>query len=67
MQDSQQTEIKLFQAIRKNCLDCMGGQWSEVPLCTSPKCTLYPYRYGRLPQAGDLNYIGNMQYNKLIK
>lgn len=34
----------LLIAIRKKCLDCMGGQAKVVKSCTSKDCTLHPYR-----------------------
>jgi len=34
------------EAIRKFCIECMGGSWSEVRLCTAPDCPLYRYRMG---------------------
>ena len=38
------------RTIRKHCVECMGGQYSEVPLCTAHKCWLYPYRMGKDPR-----------------
>ena len=37
---------KLSQAIRKQCIECFGGQRNEVEFCTSPKCNIYPFRRG---------------------
>ena len=37
---------KLWTAVRKQCMECMGGQPGLVEDCTSPKCSLYPYRFG---------------------
>lgn len=37
------------KAIRAKCIDCMGGQTAEVPLCPSADCALYPFRMGRNP------------------
>lgn len=34
------------EAIRRFCLECMGGSWLEVKLCTAPNCPLYRYRMG---------------------
>ena len=36
-----------IKAIRWQCLHCMGFQAREVPLCTDPLCSLYPYRMGK--------------------
>lgn len=38
-----------IKAIRKHCLECVGNHRSEVVLCTSPKCKLFPYRFGKRP------------------
>ncbi len=39
-----------MKAIRKKCLDCCCGSFTEVALCTIPKCPLYQYRMGRRPK-----------------
>ena len=31
-------------AIRAQCLECVGWEREEVKLCTSPACSLFPYR-----------------------
>lgn len=36
-------------AIRQKCLDCMGGSSSEVRLCASGDCALWPFRMGTDP------------------
>lgn len=48
----------LWKAIRKGCLDCLGGSYSEVVNCTagngspvSYQCPLYPYRLGRIERS----------------
>lgn len=35
--------------IRAMCLDCVGGQASEVRKCTAHGCPLWPHRMGRNP------------------
>ena len=35
-----------LQAIKDNCVDCMGGEKREVPLCQLMDCPLWPYRLG---------------------
>lgn len=37
---------KLWDAIRKQCVECMGGQRKLIDGCTAPKCPLYDYRNG---------------------
>ena len=52
LQDKLTSEKKLtnpVKAIRAFCLDCCGGSTSEVKLCTSIKCVLYPFRLGKNP------------------
>ena len=46
-----------LKAIRKACLDCVGGSPSEVKACTgnkmadgAPPCYLWPFRLGRDPR-----------------
>jgi len=36
----------LEKAIRLQCIECFGGVASEVEHCTSPNCSLYPWRLG---------------------
>lgn len=50
------TKAQLLKAIRKHCLECCGGLWTEVRDCTpvimpsgERRCTLYPYRFGKDP------------------
>ena len=38
-----------LQAIRRHCIQCMGGQNHEVRFCTDLECNLYPFRLGRNP------------------
>ena len=43
-------EIKSpIKAIRAFCLDCCGGSSTEVRECTSKRCPLKPFRFGRNP------------------
>lgn len=35
------------KAIRRNCVDCMGGSFNAVDDCQTKDCDLYPYRMGR--------------------
>jgi hypothetical protein len=39
-----------MKAIRAKCLDCSGDSYSEVKLCPSTECPLYPYRFGKRPK-----------------
>lgn len=38
-----------IKAIRAKCLDCSGGQPSEVRNCLIEDCPLFPYRFGKNP------------------
>jgi len=40
-----------LMAIKANCIDCMGGQNQEVPLCQIQDCPLWPYRLGLNPRS----------------
>lgn len=41
------TKKRIWQAIRKKCVDCSGGYTLEANKCILEKCPLYPYRYGK--------------------
>ena len=64
MSVSQPTLLELYKIIKSNCIDCMGGAYSEVELCTSPKCKLYAYRFGRQPLETDIKYVGDDKYKR---
>ena len=38
-----------IRAIRRMCLECMGGSPNEVRDCVSASCPLFPFRLGRNP------------------
>lgn len=38
-----------LKAIREKCLDCCCGSASEVKLCPSKGCALWPFRSGHNP------------------
>lgn len=40
-----------LKAIRAKCLDCSGGNVTEVRLCPIKRCPLYLYRSGKTPEA----------------
>ncbi len=42
-----------MKAIRKKCLDCSGGSFTEVANCPIDKCPLYIYRFGHRPKPQD--------------
>lgn len=46
----QRNEIRSpVKAIRAFCLGCVGNSPTEVRLCVSTKCPLYPFRFGKNP------------------
>jgi hypothetical protein len=47
--ESQPTELSPLKAIRRKCLECSGGSFSEVRICAISDCPLWPYRIGRRP------------------
>ncbi len=42
--DIAMTGRSLRAAGNSQCIECMGYVFSEVKLCCSPQCPLYPYR-----------------------
>ena len=43
------TKKPLLKVIREKCLDCCGGQHSEVRICHITTCPSWPYRMGKNP------------------
>lgn len=43
------TKAEILKVIHNQCIECMGNQVREIALCTSPKCSLYPFRHGTDP------------------
>ena len=37
------------RAIRRNCVDCMGGSFWAVEECQTTDCDLHPFRMGKTP------------------
>lgn len=46
------------EAIRAKCLDCCGGEVTEVRICHIKKCPLWPFRMGREERVEDLSTEG---------
>lgn len=46
----QEEPLYPLQAIRKKCLDCVGGSITEVRYCQTVNCPLFSYRFGKRPQ-----------------
>ena len=41
-------------AIRRHCVECMGGHYGDIAKCRRWQCHLHPYRMGRRPDKGEL-------------
>ena len=50
-----------IKVIRAKCIDCCCGQSSEVKLCPSIKCPLYPFRMGKNPFHAKREYTDEQQ------
>jgi hypothetical protein len=44
------TKAAILKSIRTQCIGCMGNQPFLVEGCTSPECSLYPFRFGNDPK-----------------
>jgi hypothetical protein len=44
---TKEVQITTLRAIRYQCIECMGFCISEIAKCTSPLCSLFPYRFGK--------------------
>lgn len=54
-------KISPLKAIRKFCLDCLGGSSAEVKVCSAQEiCSLYPYRFGKNPNRKGIGSINNL-------
>lgn len=40
-------------AVRAHCVECMGGNFREVPDCTNKQCALYLFRNGTVRPTKD--------------
>lgn len=38
-----------YQAVRKRCVDCMGGERFRIKDCPISDCLLWPHRFGTTP------------------
>ena len=48
--------LRPLKAIRLKCLDCSGESAPEVRECLITYCPLWPYRLGRRPSAGEIEF-----------
>lgn len=51
-----------LKAIRRNCVECMGGSFESVSDCQTTDCILHPFRFGKLPSlVGRKNLQDNLK------
>ncbi len=46
-----------IKQIRRHCLDCCCGSYSEVEHCEIPDCALFEYRLGKRPKKSENEQI----------
>jgi len=51
------SKSRLWRAIRKFCVKCVGNSPREVELCTDAECELYLYRFARPLKDDDPVYL----------
>ena len=56
----------MAKAIRAYCIDCGGGVTTSVRDCNLKRCPLFPYRFGKNPQAA-IKYLEKTYNVKIIK
>lgn len=49
MIDAKKLITSPIKAIRQFCVECNGGSVYEVKNCTSPRCPLFAFRFGKNP------------------
>ena len=54
-----QTKMGRMNAIRRKCIDCCGGERSEVRRCEAIDCPLWPHRLGGDPYRKSCKKIGS--------
>ena len=54
-----------IKSIRAYCIECQGGSFKEVRLCTSRDCPLYAYRMGKRPSQETLDTIEEQSKNNI--
>lgn len=46
---TEENYVPPLKAIRKMCLECLGGSTEDVKNCTAKTCPIYHYRFGKNP------------------
>jgi hypothetical protein len=49
-----------LKAARLHCLECCGGSANEVRLCPAASCALWPFRFGRRPNAEEKGVVAGL-------
>lgn len=44
-----EVNLNALRAIRAQCLECLDWNLNHVRDCTSPLCSLFPFRFGKDP------------------
>ena len=52
-----------IKSIRAYCIECQGGSFKEVRLCTLRDCPLYAYRMGKRPSQETMDTIEEYSKN----
>ncbi len=55
---TKEVSLTPLRSIRLQCIECMGFSEYEPKYCTSPLCSLYPYRLGSNPERKGLGGKG---------
>ena len=52
--------LTAIKAIRNHCMECMGWSPLEVKNCSNQLCSMYPYRFGKVPGHKSNGNINNL-------
>ncbi len=57
---TKEVSLSPLRAIRFNCLECVSWSASEVKNCTAKLCSLFPYRFGKVPGHRGTGNVNNL-------
>ncbi len=57
----------VLKAIKNNCIECSGGSFSEVKLCTVYSCHLWPFRLGKNPWRKEMSKENRKKASERLK
>jgi hypothetical protein len=49
-----------LRAVRLHCVECCGGSSNEVRHCSATSCPLWPFRFGRRPNAEEKAVVAEL-------